>query len=66
MTQGITMAITDQRLEVIRAWAWGETKEDAAMQPGELAAIVNELKQLRLRTLSRSRAAAALSGTAGL
>ncbi len=59
------MAITDQRLEEIRAWACGESKNDAGMQPGELAAIANELKQLRLRTLSRSRAAAAPSGAVG-
>lgn len=53
------MAITDQRLEEIRAWACGESRQDAAMKPDELAAIANELKQLRLRTQSRSRAAAA-------
>ncbi len=56
------MATTDQRLEEIRAWACGESKQDAAMRPDELADIVNELKQLRLRILSRSRAAAARSG----
>jgi hypothetical protein len=59
------MAITDQRLEEIRAWACGESAQDAAMKPDELAAIANELKQLRLRTLSRSRAAAAPSGAVG-
>ncbi len=59
------MAITDQRLEEIRAWACGESKRDAAMKPDELAAIANELMQLRLRTLSRSRAAAGRSGAVG-
>ena len=57
------MAISDQRLEEIRAWACGETKQNAGMKPEELAAIANELKQLRLRTLSRSRAAAAPSAS---
>jgi hypothetical protein len=53
------MAIADQRLEEIRAWLCGESKHDPAVKPEELGAIANELKQLRLRMLPRSRAAAA-------
>ena len=53
------MKLSDQRLEEIRAWLSGESKQDPAMRPEEMAAIVSELKQLRLRTSSGSRSAAA-------
>jgi len=59
------MAISDQRLEEIRAWLNGESKQDACVRPEEVAAMANELKQLRLRTLSKSRSAAGSSGTTG-
>lgn len=53
------MKPSDQRLEEIRAWLHGETQHDPAVQREEWAAMVNELKQLRLRTASSSRVAAA-------
>lgn len=53
------MKPSDQRLEEIRAWLQGETQLDPAVQREEWAAMVNELKQLRLRTASSSRVAAA-------
>jgi len=59
------MAISDQRLEEIRAWACGESKQDPCVRPVELAAMANELKQLRLRTLSKSREAAGASRAVG-
>jgi hypothetical protein len=59
------MKLSDQRLEEIRAWLSGESKRDPATRPEEIAAIVNELKQLRLRTSSGSRSAAAPSPTVG-
>jgi hypothetical protein len=59
------MKPSDQRLEEIRAWLCGESKQDPAVRPEEMAAIVNELKQLRLRTSSGSRSAAASSPGAG-
>jgi hypothetical protein len=57
------MKPSDQRLEQIRAWLSGESTQDPAVRPEEMAAIVNELKQLRLRTSSGSRSAAAPSRT---
>ena len=54
------MKLTDQRLEEVRAWLDGEAKADPAVKQEELAAIANELKQLRIRTSSESRSAAAL------
>ena len=54
------MKLSDQRLEEVRAWLCGETKSDPSVQQEELAAIADELKQLRIRTSSASRAAAAL------
>jgi hypothetical protein len=55
------MKPSDQRLEEIRAWLCGESRQDPAVKPGEMAAIANELKQLRLRISSGSRSAAAPS-----
>jgi hypothetical protein len=60
------MAISDQRLEEIRAWLGGESRQDPSVRPEELAAMANELKQLRLRTMSASRTAAGSSGAVGL
>jgi hypothetical protein len=57
----LTMAISDQRLEEVRAWLSGESKQDPSVRPEELAAIANELKQLRLRIMSKSRTAAGSS-----
>jgi hypothetical protein len=57
------MAISDQRLEEIRAWLSRESQQDPSVQPEELAAMANELKQLRLRTLSKSRSAAGAKPT---
>jgi hypothetical protein len=51
------MKLSDERLEEIRAWLGGESKIDAAVKPEELAAMANELRQLRLRTSTRSRSA---------
>jgi len=59
------MKLSDRRLEEVRAWLCGETQSDPAVRPEELAAIANELKQLRIRTSSASRSAAALPGTGG-
>jgi hypothetical protein len=59
------MAISDQRLEEIRAWLGGESKQDPDVRPEELAAMANELRQLRLRTLSGSRTAAGRRSRSG-
>ncbi len=59
------MAVSDQRLEEIRAWLGGESKQDPTVKPEEVAAIANELKQLRLRVSSRSRSAAAPTEAVG-
>jgi hypothetical protein len=60
------MKLSDQRLEEIRAWLCGENKQDPSIQPEELAALANELKQLRLRISSASRSATASArGAAG-
>jgi hypothetical protein len=59
------MAVTDQRLEAIRAWLGGESTQDPDVKPEELAAIAKELKQLRLRVLSRSRSALAPTDAVG-
>jgi hypothetical protein len=58
------MKLSDQRLEEIRAWLCGESKHDPTPQPREIAAMANELKQLRLRISSQSRSAAAPSSPA--
>jgi hypothetical protein len=59
------MKLSDHRLEQIRAWLCGENKQDPAIKPEELAALANELKQLRLRTSSASRSATASTGGGG-
>lgn len=53
------MKLSDQRLEEIRAWLCGESKKDPAVKPQEMAAMASELKQLRLRTSTKSRSALA-------
>jgi hypothetical protein len=53
------MKLSDERLEEIRAWLSGESKIDASVKPEELAAMANELRQLRLRTSTLSRSALA-------
>jgi hypothetical protein len=53
------MKLSDERLEQIRAWLSGESDTDAQVLPEEMASLVNELKQLRLRTSTRSRSALA-------
>jgi uncharacterized protein YfkK (UPF0435 family) len=55
------MKLSDERLEEIRAWLCGESKLDARVKPEEMAAMANELRQLRLRTSTRSRSALAPS-----
>ncbi len=59
------MKPSDQRLEEIRAWLHGETHVDPSIKREEWAAMVSELKQLRMRTASSSRVAAASSQTSG-
>ncbi len=59
------MKPSDQRLEDIRAWLSGESKSDPSIKPQELAAMANELKQLRLRISTKSRTASAAFRTAG-
>lgn len=51
------MKLTDERLDEIRQWLSGESKKDAAVQPAELAAMAQELQQLRLRISSKARSA---------
>jgi len=58
------MKLSDQRLEEIRAWLCGESKQDPSARHDEMAAIANELKQLRLRISSKSRSAAAVPARA--
>jgi hypothetical protein len=53
------MKLSDERLEEIRAWLCGESQIDASVKPEELAAMANELRQLRLRTSTLSRSALA-------
>jgi hypothetical protein len=53
------MKLSDERLEEIRAWLSGESKQDPSVKPQEMAAMAGELKQLRLRTSTRSRSALA-------
>lgn len=53
------MRLSDERLEQIRAWLNGRHYLGPSPQPPELAAMADELHQLRLRTSSRSRSAAA-------
>jgi hypothetical protein len=57
--------LSDQRLEEIRAWLCGESKQDPSMRQEEMAAIAGELKQLRMRTSSASRSASAPPRAAG-
>ena len=59
------MRLSDQRLEEIRAWLTGESRQDPSVGHEELAAMAGELKQLRLRITSASRAAPAYSGGVG-
>ena len=56
---------SDQRLEEIRAWLCGESEKDPSVRPEEMAAIANELKQLRLRISSKSRSASTSSRAVG-
>jgi hypothetical protein len=56
------MKLSDQRLEDIRAWLSGENEHDPSVRHDELAAMANELKQLRIRTSSASRSANAHQG----
>jgi hypothetical protein len=51
------MKLSDQRLEEIRAWLCGDSKQDPSARQEEMAAIASELKQLRMRTSSASRPA---------
>jgi hypothetical protein len=55
------MKLSDDRLEEIRAWLCRESKMDPSVKPDEMAAMANELKQLRLRTSTQSRSALATS-----
>jgi hypothetical protein len=57
------MALSDQRLEEIRAWLSRESQQDPSVRPEELADMAKELKQLRLRTLSKSRSASGAIAT---
>ena len=59
------MKLSDERLEEIRAWLCGETKTDPAIMAEEMAAMANELRQLRLRTSTLSRSALASSAPEG-
>jgi len=58
------MKLSDERLEEIRAWLCGETQTDPSVMPQEMAAMANELRQLRLRTSTLSRSAWASSSPA--
>jgi hypothetical protein len=55
------MKLSDERLEQIRAWLCGESQIDPSVKPEEMAAMANELRQLRLRTSTLSRSALAPS-----
>jgi hypothetical protein len=59
------MNLSDERLEEIRAWLCGESKVNASVRPEEMAAMASELRQLRLRTSTRSRSALASSTPEG-
>jgi hypothetical protein len=59
------MKLSDQRLEEIRAWLCGDSKQDPSVKQEEMAAIAGELKQLRMRTSSASRSAGATSRLTG-
>jgi len=59
------MKLSDERLEEIRAWLSRESTIDPKVRPEELAAMANELRQLRLRTSTLSRSALAASSTEG-
>jgi hypothetical protein len=55
------MKLSDERLEEIRAWLCGESGVNPSVRPEEMAAMASELRQLRLRTSTRSRSALASS-----
>jgi hypothetical protein len=59
------MKLSDQRLEEIRAWLCGEAEQDPSARQEEMAAIANELKQLRMRTSAASRSANAPAKAVG-
>jgi hypothetical protein len=59
------MRPSDERLEEIRSWLNGESIPDPSVRQEELAAMANELKQLRLRVSSSSRSASAPTRTHG-
>jgi hypothetical protein len=59
------MKLSDERLEEIRAWLCGESTIDPRAMPEEMAAMANELRQLRLRTSALSRSALASSAPEG-
>lgn len=59
------MRLSDQRLEDIRAWLSGEVGQDPSVKPEEVAAIANELKQLRMRISAASRSANAPAKAVG-
>jgi hypothetical protein len=59
------MNLSDERLEEIRAWLCAESKIDPSVKPEEMAAMASELRQLRLRTSTRSRSALAPSTPEG-
>jgi len=55
------MKLSDERLEEIRAWLCGESAINPSVKPEEMAAMANELRQLRLRISTSSRSALAPS-----
>jgi hypothetical protein len=55
------MKLSDERLEEIRGWLCGKSQVDPSVKPEEMAAMANELRQLRLRTSTQSRSALASS-----
>jgi hypothetical protein len=59
------MKLSDQRLEEIRAWLCGEAEQDPSVRHEEMAAIANELKQLRIRISAASRSANAPAKAVG-
>jgi hypothetical protein len=59
------MRLSDERLEEIRAWLGGDSKQDPVIKHEELSAMANELRQLRLRTSTNSRSAMTKANAAG-
>ena len=59
------MRLSDERLEEIRAWLGGASKQDPVIKHEELAAMTNELRDLRLRTSTTSRSALAKATAVG-